>query len=108
MISARDLIHKLSLVLSEKTDAAREIDATYKFELQGEGGGCWVVNLKDDVGVFESNEAADCTIALAASDFIDLFEGRANGQQLFFAGKLRIEGDLQLAMKLQKLTELMR
>jgi putative sterol carrier protein len=37
-----------------------------------------------------------------------MVEGRANGQQLFFTGKLKIEGDMGLAMKLQKLTEMIK
>jgi putative sterol carrier protein len=43
-----------------------------------------------------------------AKDFVDMREGKANGQQLFFAGKLKIEGDMGLAMKLQKLTEVLK
>ena len=33
--------------------------------------------------------------------------GHANGQQLFFSGQLTVEGDIGLAMKLQKLTEVL-
>jgi predicted lipid carrier protein YhbT len=39
---------------------------------------------------------------------VDLFEGRADGQTLFFAGKLRVEGDMGLALKLQTLTDLLK
>lgn len=108
MTSAREVIAKLQERLGAKQAEAKEIDATYKFALEGDGGGSWVLNLKDAVGVIESDGSAECTINLSASDFVDLFEGRANGQQLFFAGKLRIEGEMGLALKLQKLTELMR
>ena len=38
----------------------------------------------------------------------DLFEGRANGQALFFTGKLRIEGDMGLALRLQSLTDILK
>jgi predicted lipid carrier protein YhbT len=41
-------------------------------------------------------------------DALDLFEGRANGQALFFAGKLRIEGDMGLALRLQSLTDILK
>ena len=49
---------------------------------------------------------AQCTLRMNAADFVDMAEGRANGQQLFFTGKLKIEGDMGLAMKLQQLTKL--
>ena len=51
---------------------------------------------------------ADCRLILTCDDFVDLVEGRVSGQALFGAGKLRIDGDLGLAMKLQQLTELLR
>ncbi|MEN9581760.1 MAG: hypothetical protein RJA70_4769 [Pseudomonadota bacterium] len=108
MSTARDVIGKLQQKLQQKQSEAKEIDATYRFTLQGDGGGTWLLNLKDAVGISESDGPAECTITVSASDFVDLFEGRANGQQLFFGGKLRIEGDMSLALKLQKLTELMR
>jgi predicted lipid carrier protein YhbT len=43
---------------------------------------------------------------LSAQDFVDLVEGRANGQQLYFQGRLRIDGNLGLALKLQNLADL--
>lgn len=108
MTSAREFMDLLRSKLEQQQEDARAIDAVYKFVLDGEDGGSWVVSLRDPVTVTESDADAECTIALAARDFLDMFEGRVNGQQLFFAGRLRIDGDMQLALKLQQLTELMR
>jgi predicted lipid carrier protein YhbT len=44
---------------------------------------------------------------MAASDFIDLVEGRKDRRALFFMGKLTVEGDWGLAMKLKSLDEMM-
>jgi putative sterol carrier protein len=106
MTTARDLLTQLNAQLATKAAAARTIDASYKFKLTGEGGGTWVACLKDPVGIRECDDPAECTITLSAGDFVDLFEGRVNGQRLFFSGKLQIEGDIGLAMKLQHVTEL--
>ncbi len=109
MTTAREFMNLLDAKLATRADAARAIDAVYKFVLSGEGGGTWTVSLKSDVlGVAEADAPAECTIGLAASDFVEMFEGKANGQQLFFAGKLSIEGDMQLALKLKQLTELLQ
>jgi predicted lipid carrier protein YhbT len=95
--------------LATRAEAAQGIDAVYKFVLSGEGGGTWTVSLKDGaLGVSETDSPAECTIGLAAKDFVDMFEGKANGQQLFFAGKLNVSGDMQLALKLKQLTELLQ
>ena len=92
--------------ISQDPSVTANFGAIYKFVLDGAGGGNWIVNLKDAAGAREGDGEADCTISLGASDFVDLVEGRANGQQLYFHGKLRIDGDLALALKLQNLADL--
>lgn len=108
MTTAREFIEKLREKLTEKADSAQSIDAVYKFVLSGEGGGTWLVNLKGTAEISETDAPAECTIGLSATDFVDMFEGRVNGQQLFFSGRLKIEGDMQLALKLQRLTEIIQ
>jgi putative sterol carrier protein len=108
MATAKELMDKATTQISENKAKASEIGAVYKFVLDGDGGGTFVMNLKDNPGVIEGDGDAQCTIKMAASDYVDMVEGRANGQQLFFTGKLKIEGDMGLAMKLQKLTEMLK
>ena len=43
------------------------------------------------------------TMTLAASDYVDLIMGKLNGQMAFMSGKLKIAGDMGLAMKMQTL-----
>ena len=70
--------------------------------------GTFIVNLKDNPGVTEADGPAECTIRMAAQDFVDLTEGKANGQQLFFTGKLKVEGDMSLALRLQALMDILK
>lgn len=107
MATARDKMKQASEKLAQNATLAKQIGAVYKFVLQGEGGGTWIVDLRDDPKVVEGDGDAQCVITMDASDYVDMMEGRAQGQQLFFMGKLRIEGDMGLAMKLQSLTELL-
>jgi len=93
--------------LGENPSLADQIGATYKFELSGEGGGTWLATLKNPPKLEETDGPADCTLKLAASDYVELMEGRVEAPQLFFAGKLLIEGDLGLAMKLGSLAALL-
>ena len=37
---------------------------------------------------------------MAAQDWLDMTAGKANGQMLFMSGKLKLKGDMGLAMKL--------
>ncbi len=108
MATAKELMDKAKEQIALKKDQASSIGAVYKFVLDGDGGGTFIMNLKDNPGVTEGDGTAQCTIKMAAKDYVDMVEGRANGQQLFFTGKLKIEGDMGLAMKLQKLTEMIK
>lgn len=108
MATAKEKMDEAAKKIAENAEQAKAIGAVYKFVLAGDGGGTWVMNLKDNPGVSEGEGDAQCTIKMAANDYVDMLEGRANGQQLFFSGKLKIEGDMGLAMKLQKLTEVLK
>jgi putative sterol carrier protein len=108
MATAKQKMDEFAKKLEQSADQARQIGAVYKFDLAGDGGGTWIMDLADNPGITEGDGDAQCTLKMSAADFVDMFEGRASGQQLFFAGKLRVEGDMGLAMKLQKLTEILR
>lgn len=79
----------------------KDMDAVYQFNVSGDEGGNWTVNLRDGNVAQGTDEAADCTIGIADGDLIDLVNGDASGPQLFMGGKIAIEGDMGLAMKLQ-------
>ena len=106
MATAQELIDRIGAKISGNPSVASNFGAVYKFVLDGAGGGTWIVDLKDAPGARQGDGAADCTNSLSAKDFVDLVEGRANGQQLYFQGKLRIDGNLGLALKLQNLADL--
>ncbi|HYO93901.1 MAG TPA: SCP2 sterol-binding domain-containing protein [Polyangiaceae bacterium] len=108
MTTAREKMDQLNARLLERKSVASQVGAVYKFVLDGEGGGTFIVNLKDDVGVREEDGPAPCTLRMSAQDCVDLLEGRANGQALFFGQRLKVEGDIALALKLQALTDILK
>ena len=108
MTTAREKMQQLATRLEQRKAEAAAIGAVYRFILEGEGGGTFIINLKDDVGVKEGDGAAPCTIRMSGKDAVDLLEGRASGQALFFSQQLKVEGDLSLALKLQALTDILK
>jgi len=95
--------------IAKNPDTAKEIGAKYQINVTGDGGGQWYVDCTDDGPKAEAGNpgSADCTITISTEDFQKLVDNpQVNGMQLFFAGKLKVEGNQMLAMKLQKLFDL--
>lgn len=91
--------------LIKNPDVAEKINASYQFDLTGDGGGQWVVDLtkKENFVVAGNIESPKVTITMAAKDFVDMVEGRLNGQMAFMTGKLKLKGEMSLALKLQQI-----
>jgi len=81
------------------------IGAIYQFNLSGDDGGSWVIDLaSDNKGVREGEEdTAQCIISMTALDFMSMIQGGLNPQMAFMTGKLRVKGDMGLALKLQSI-----
>jgi len=86
-------------------DAAKGLSAVYQFDLSGDGGGKWQVTIgNDQCEVKEgAHPSPNITISMTASDYLDMLAGKLNGQMAFMTGKLRIAGDMGLALRLQSL-----
>ena len=70
-------------------------DGTAKFEIEGEG-----TIMVDDSGVRVGDEEADVTMTASAETFQGIIEGDLNPTMAFMSGKLKIDGNMGLAMKL--------
>jgi putative sterol carrier protein len=88
-----------------KKDAAQGLDAVYQFDLSGEGGGKWQVLINNDKCEVKEGEhpSPNITISMSAQDYLDMVSGKLNPQMAFMTGKLRIAGDMGLALRLQGL-----
>jgi putative sterol carrier protein len=53
--------------------------------------------------VDNDNTAADCTVKVTMADFLDIAAGKQNAQMAFMMGKLKVDGDMSIAMQLGKI-----
>ncbi|MEZ4473070.1 MAG: SCP2 sterol-binding domain-containing protein [bacterium] len=79
----------------------KEIDAVYQFNVSGDEGGEWTVDLRQGTVSAGNDANADCTIGIEDNNLIDLVQGNVSGPQLFMGGLIQIEGNMSLAMRLQ-------
>ncbi len=105
-----DSIQAFFDALPGKIDPARltGMNATFQFVATGDGGGDWNVKIADGKADINLGKADSPTIVLtaAAADWLALMNGQMNGQTAFITGKLKIQGDMTLAMKLESLFQL--
>lgn len=99
---------KIPAAIAKFPDKAKEINAIYYFNITGDGGGEWTVNLSPTgPSVSTGNQGnSQCQITIGHEDFKTLLKNPQAGMQLYFQGKLKVGGDPTLAMKLQKLFQL--
>ena len=85
-----------------RADKAAGTSATIQYDVSGDGGGTWHAVIKDGTCTVNAGLAAspNLTLQVAAQDWIDMVGGKQSGQMLFMSGKLKIKGDMGLAMKL--------
>lgn len=80
---------------------AKDIGAIFLFNITGDGGGSWTVNLKDEVGVVEGDAGnADCTIECTGDTWQTLSDDPSQAMPLFMAQKISASNPM-LAIKLQ-------
>lgn len=106
-MSFAEVVGTIRKRVEEEADPAKigNLNAVFQFELTGDDGGVFHARVAD--GKAEIVEAAhdnpNVTIIISFEDFKQLVEGKLNATSAFMAGKLKIKGDMALAMKLQTL-----
>ncbi len=87
-------------------DKAKEVGAIFLFEITGDDGGTWTVNLKDELGVSEGDAGnSECTLKLSSENWVKISDNPAEAMTLYFSGELEVAGNPMLATKLQEILQ---
>jgi putative sterol carrier protein len=91
--------------LPSRVDPSKTAGLTNTYRFDVDGAGTWTVDVQDgNVTVSEDGEAEpDVTITTSEENFQKLVSGDLNPTTAYMTGKLKIQGDMGAAMKLQKL-----
>ncbi|XP_063996246.1 hydroxysteroid dehydrogenase-like protein 2 [Pogoniulus pusillus] len=84
----------------------RTTQGVYQFELSGDDGGTWYIDLKTksgSAGFGKPPVTADVVMSMSSTDFVKMFTGKLKPTMAFMSGKLRIKGNMALAIKLEKM-----
>ncbi|NXH37894.1 HSDL2 protein, partial [Dicaeum eximium] len=84
----------------------RSTQGVFQFELSGDGGGTWYIDLKSKAGSAGFGQppvTADVVMSMSSADFVKMFTGKLKPTLAFMTGRLRIKGNMALAIKLEKM-----
>ncbi len=86
-------------------ERAEGVDETIQFQLNGEQGGEWAVSIQNQTCSVEQGTIPNPSLRFIAEaqDALDILAGKMDPMRAFMRGKLRLEGDMGLAMKMTKL-----
>lgn len=91
--------------LPERFNAAgaKGVKAIYQFELAGDEGGTWHAEIKDQaITVHEgAHDKPTTTLKMNADEFVNMTNGDLDGNMAYMSGKLKIAGNLMMAMKMR-------
>ena len=96
---------KLPAKLNDSPEKVEGLIANYLFDITGDDGGKWTLVCDGSAATVtegEQGEAA-CTLTMTDADFVAMMGGELNPMMAFSMGKLRVTGDIGLAIKIQGL-----
>ena len=94
-------IQSTTEAVAEKATNTGAIGSTIKFVT--EAGIVFLDGTGDANTVSNDDKDADCTVKLSKEDFDGMLSGDLNPMQAFMGGKLEVDGDMGVAMKLGSL-----
>jgi putative sterol carrier protein len=104
-MGTKDIFNEMQKRMDANPGKLGGIKAVFQFELTGTDPGNYYVTVGDGGAKVSEGAAAspNVTITMASSDFADMVEGRLDSMAAFMGGKLKVTGDMMLAMQLQSL-----
>lgn len=94
-------LEKLMSQIQERSSNAEPLGKKLKFDLGDDK--IHIDGTGDSNAISTNDDEADTTIEVSPEDFQQLLDGDLNPMGAVMAGKIKIKGDMGLAMKLQSL-----
>lgn len=103
MLSSQEIFEgKIAEKLNENVEKVRSIGCIYEFELLGEKPEQWTIDLTRENNFVSAGSTgqAHCTVSISLDVLNELIEKKLSPQMAFLTGKLKVKGNMGLALKL--------
>lgn len=87
------------------SSAAAGLNKTFQFNISGDEAGKWALKVENQTCelIREGVEKPDITMSMLDKDWLSIAEGKLDAMNAFMTGKVKVSGDMMLAMRLQNL-----
>ena len=87
-----------------RPERAGRANATIQFNISGEGGGDYYLDVKDKTCTLNEGKAprADATVSISSEDFIALETGELSTMKAFTSRRIKTSGNIGLLRKLER------
>lgn len=103
MASPAEYLDGMVQRINAQPDRLGTRNTVLQFTLTGEGGGTWSVVVRDGKAELQEGPTGSpqVTVEMSAADFREMLAGRLGPVAAYMSGRLRLQGDMGLAMRLQ-------
>jgi putative sterol carrier protein len=101
-ITVKELFERMPRAFLPENAAG--VDAVIQFNLSGEGGGDWIVTIRDQKCTVEEGITPNPTMTLRADaqDYKNIILGKLDPMAAFMQQKVKLSGNLNMALALTK------
>lgn len=102
-LTLQETMEEIEKVLKSNSEPIKDMQSLYQFEITGTEEGTYQLDIqRGEVKVSEGIQAeADCTLKMSLKSFHQFLAGKLKGTVAFMTGKLKIDGDMTNALKLE-------
>ncbi len=100
MPDTKEVFGEIEKRIAQKPEKVAGLNATYQFDLTGES---WTLSIANGRASVTNGPSQNPNTTLVASteDWMNIATGKLNPAMAFMQGKLKVKGDMGLAMQLQ-------
>lgn len=101
-MSVKETVEKLAAKMKENPEHLGNLNSVFQLQLSGDEGGVYQLKVENQtVEVIEEQKyEPNITLEMSDNNFIKLANSSLNPTMAYMSGKLKVKGDLALALKL--------